>query len=51
MKGLGSSSFVERYGIGSRGEAAAYVAHEVLGPRLNRCAKLVVRSGAATQIH
>ncbi|WP_372512266.1 DUF1810 family protein [Mycolicibacterium gadium] len=30
----------------SREEAAAYLAHEVLGPRLHQCAQLVVRSGA-----
>jgi uncharacterized protein (DUF1810 family) len=46
VKGLGSSSSAVRYAIGSRNEAVAYLAHHVLGPRLHRCAQLVVRSGA-----
>jgi uncharacterized protein (DUF1810 family) len=36
----------KKFAIRSREEAAAYLAHDVLGPRLHRCAKLVVRSGA-----
>jgi uncharacterized protein (DUF1810 family) len=48
MRGLGSSSLADRYGIGSRDEAAAYLAHDVLGPRLRRCAQLVAKSGAVT---
>ena len=31
----------QRYAIASRAEAAAYLAHPVLGPRLRECARLV----------
>jgi uncharacterized protein (DUF1810 family) len=31
----------DRYGISSLDEAAAYVSHDVLGPRLHECARLV----------
>ena len=48
LKGLGRTSTAEHYGIASAGEAAAYLAHDVLGPRLRRCAQLVVASGADT---
>ena len=48
LRGLGSSHLADLYGIGSRDEATAYLAHEVLGPRLHRCAQLVTKSGAAT---
>jgi uncharacterized protein (DUF1810 family) len=48
IQGLGSSATAEKYGIASREEAAAYLAHDVLGPRLRRCAQLVSASGAAT---
>lgn len=48
LRGLGSSPMADRYGIGSRDEAVAYLAHDVLGPRLHRCARLVTASGTAT---
>lgn len=48
LRGLGSSALADRYGIGSLEEAAAYLAHDVLGPRLHRCAQLVTGSGAVT---
>jgi uncharacterized protein (DUF1810 family) len=41
MKGLGSSSHAQFYGIGSLEEAAAYWRHPVLGPRLEECTILV----------
>ncbi len=41
LRGLGSSPMAERYGIGSREEAEAYLAHPVLGPRLRECTELV----------
>jgi uncharacterized protein (DUF1810 family) len=41
MKGLGHSSQSEYYGIGSLEEAAAYLRHPVLGPRLRQCTQLV----------
>ena len=41
-RGLGRSSFAERYGIASKEEARAYLAHEVLGARLRECTQLVL---------
>jgi len=41
MKGLGSSSHAQLYGIGSIEEATAYWRHPVLGPRLEQCTILV----------
>ncbi|MGH3563582.1 MAG: DUF1810 domain-containing protein, partial [Mycobacterium sp.] len=43
LSGLGSSAMAERYGISSLGEARAYLGHDVLGPRLHECARLVNR--------
>lgn len=37
MRGLGTSSMSNSYGIGSLAEAKAYLAHPVLGPRLSEC--------------
>jgi uncharacterized protein (DUF1810 family) len=34
LRGLGTSAMAERYGIASRAEAAAYLVHPLLGPRL-----------------
>lgn len=41
LAGLGSSPTAVRYGISSLEEAQAYLRHEVLGPRLHECARLV----------
>lgn len=41
LRGLGSSPTAVRFGIGSIDEARAYLAHELLGPRLRECARLV----------
>ena len=41
IEGLGSSEMARKYAIGSEDEAAAYLAHPVLGPRLRECARLV----------
>lgn len=41
LQGLGSSPTAARYGISSIDEAEAYLRHEVLGPRLHECARLV----------
>jgi len=41
MKGLGQSELANFYGISSRQEAEAYLAHPVLGPRLRECTRLV----------
>jgi len=43
LKGLGRSWMAEKFGIGSREEAEAYLAHAVLGPRLVECTELVNR--------
>jgi uncharacterized protein (DUF1810 family) len=40
MRGLGSSSTARMYGISSREEAEAYLAHPLLGPRLTECARI-----------
>jgi uncharacterized protein (DUF1810 family) len=42
VEGLGSSEMARKYAIGSSDEAAAYLAHPVLGPRLRECAELVL---------
>lgn len=41
IRGLGGSPTALRYGIASLEEARAYLEHEVLGPRLRECARLV----------
>ena len=41
VAGLGHSATAQRYAIGSLGEARAYLAHPVLGPRLRECAAVV----------
>ena len=42
LRGLGRSAMAERYGIASRDEALAYLAHPLLGPRLRSGTALVV---------
>jgi uncharacterized protein (DUF1810 family) len=41
IAGLGQSEMARKYAISSADEAAAYLAHPVLGPRLRECARLV----------
>src|SRR3954470_23740185 len=41
VEGLGFSAMAQRYAIRSRDEAQAYLAHELLGPRLQHCAELI----------
>ncbi len=41
IEGLGFSAMAQRYAIGSRAEAVAYLNHPVLGPRLRECTRLV----------
>ena len=41
LGGLGSSEMARRYAIRSGDEAAAYLAHPVLGARLRECATIV----------
>jgi uncharacterized protein (DUF1810 family) len=43
IRGLGHSAMAQRYAIGSREEAAAYLEHPVLGPRLRLCADLLTQ--------
>ena len=42
LRGLGRSATAQYFGIGSRGEAAAYLQHPVLGARLRECVELVL---------
>lgn len=41
LRGLGHSQMAARYGISSLDEAKAYLRHNVLGPRLQECTRLV----------
>jgi uncharacterized protein (DUF1810 family) len=41
LAGLGSSPMAARYAISSLDEARAYLRHDVLGPRLHECTRLV----------
>jgi uncharacterized protein (DUF1810 family) len=41
LKGLGRSWMANKFGIASRAEAEAYLAHPILGSRLIECARLV----------
>lgn len=52
LRGLGHSATAQRFGLGSLAEARAYLAHPLLGPRLQECAGLLVahRGGTARQI-
>ncbi len=52
IAGLGFSAMSQRYAISGRGEAAAYLAHPVLGPRLVDCTATVnaVQGRGAGQI-
>ena len=48
LRGLGSSPTAVRFAISSIDEARAYLAHELLGPRLRECAGLVTRIDGRT---
>lgn len=50
VAGLGYSAMAQEYAIRSGAEAAAYLAHPVLGPRLRECAGLVAAIGD-TPVH
>jgi uncharacterized protein (DUF1810 family) len=41
IAGLGSSRMAQRYAVRSLDEARAYLAHPLLGPRLQECTRLV----------
>jgi uncharacterized protein (DUF1810 family) len=42
LRGLGRSETARHYGIASRDEAQAYLAHPVLGARLRECVEQVL---------
>lgn len=46
LRGLGHSAMAQRYGLSGLREAAAYLQHPVLGPRLIECTQLVNRAAA-----
>ena len=52
LQGLARSEIANRYAISGVGEARAYLAHDVLGPRLEDCVRTVLqhRNASATQI-
>src|SRR5215469_5957212 len=52
IQGLGRSSQSQKFAISSLGEAEAYLKHEILGPRLRECTRLVnaVRDRSAYEI-
>jgi uncharacterized protein (DUF1810 family) len=48
VAGLGSSAASARYGLASVDEARAYLAHPVLGPRLEACTRLMLATEGGT---
>jgi uncharacterized protein (DUF1810 family) len=48
IAGLGFSAMAQRFAIGSRAEAAAYLEHDFLGPRLVECTQLVMAASEKT---
>jgi uncharacterized protein (DUF1810 family) len=48
VAGLGMSAMSREYAISSAGEARAYLAHPVLGPRLRECARIVADTEGRT---
>jgi uncharacterized protein (DUF1810 family) len=48
IAGLGQSAMSQRFAIGSLDEAAAYVAHPVLGARLRECVAIVLSTRGRT---
>src|SRR5690606_21611444 len=52
LRGLGRSAIARHYGISGLGEARAYLAHPLLGPRLEECAQTLLahRGRSARQI-
>ena len=52
LAGLGASAMSRTYAIGSLDEAAAYLEHPALGPRLRECASVLVgqSAGSAAEI-
>jgi uncharacterized protein (DUF1810 family) len=48
IAGLGFSVMAQRFAIGSRAEAVAYLAHDLLRPRLVECTGLVMAASERT---
>ena len=48
IAGLGFSVMAQRFAIGSRSEAVAYLAHDLLGLRLIECKRLVMAASEKT---
>ena len=44
IRGLGQSDLAQKFAISGQTEAAAYLGHIVLGPRLKDCTKLVLNA-------
>jgi len=42
LAGLGSSSLSQKFGIASEAEARSFLEHNVLGPRLRECTRLML---------
>ncbi|MDJ0312525.1 DUF1810 domain-containing protein [Arthrobacter sp. H35-D1] len=51
VSGLGSSTTARLYAITSMGEAKAYLAHPVLGPRLRECSRLLLDGDASLAVN
>ena len=51
LRGLGSTSTAQFYGIGSAAEAIAYWRHPVLGRRLKTCVDLVLAAPGGKSAH
>jgi len=52
LRGLGRSPTAQHYGLASAAEAAAYLAHPLLGPRLRACVEALqdLEQGSAVEI-
>jgi uncharacterized protein (DUF1810 family) len=48
IRGLGHSRMAEIFALDSMEEAAAYLAHSVLGPRLRECTQLMIQAQGRT---
>ena len=48
IAGLGFSAMAQRFAIGSLAEAVAYLEHDLLGPRLLECTRLVLTASERT---
>jgi len=51
LRGIGRSPTSVRYGIASKAEAIAYLAHEILGSRLRQCTSLALAIEPADPTH